>query len=169
MAEAGDHVGVTEDENVPTYENVDVNSKIFHVGTFGRLWTEKLRPSDFSFQDGDEEAEDAAFALDMGITPQTLREIKEICRFAPQHRNDSFVLSHCFFKIAMGTKARLLLGVLLKKSSFRSSLVSLRICMLVEVASHCNLSFSSPDTLKSGTETVQTEIVPAEPILRTLR
>ncbi|XP_048855864.1 snRNA-activating protein complex subunit 3 [Brienomyrus brachyistius] len=106
MAEAGGHVGGSEDENVPTYENVDVNSKIFRVGGFGRLWTEKLRPSDLSFQDGDEDAEDAAFALDMGITPQTMSEIKEIC---------------------------------------------------------------SPSTLKSGTETAQTELVPAEPILRTLR
>nr|XP_015200718.1 PREDICTED: snRNA-activating protein complex subunit 3 isoform X2 [Lepisosteus oculatus] len=68
--------------SVPTYEYKGVNTKVFHVGSFGKLWGEKLNPDYFSLQENaanSEEAEDAAFAEEVGISADVLEEVKFVC------------------------------------------------------------------------------------------
>lgn len=70
----------TEDENVPVYEHVGVNSKPVHLGSFRDLWLRVLKPEDYSFNQTSGEIQDAQFIEEMGITPETLEELKSICR-----------------------------------------------------------------------------------------
>ncbi|XP_053478164.1 snRNA-activating protein complex subunit 3 [Ictalurus furcatus] len=77
MAEGGDTNAVNE--NVPVYEHVGVNSKPFHLGSFRDLWLSVLKPEDYSFNETSGEIEDAQFIEELGITPQTLEELKTIC------------------------------------------------------------------------------------------
>ncbi|KAM3833956.1 snRNA-activating protein complex subunit 3 [Diretmus argenteus] len=65
--------------NIPDYEYVDVNSKLFNVGSFRNMWLERLKPSNYSYQDEDEDAFDAAFVKEMGIAANTLSELKATC------------------------------------------------------------------------------------------
>uniref|UniRef100_A0AAZ3SKF8 snRNA-activating protein complex subunit 3 n=1 Tax=Oncorhynchus tshawytscha TaxID=74940 RepID=A0AAZ3SKF8_ONCTS len=67
-------------ENIPVFEYKDINTKPFHVGSFRTAWLEKLKPIDYSYEDKYEENEDADFAKEMGIAPETLDELKAICR-----------------------------------------------------------------------------------------
>ncbi|XP_070999562.1 snRNA-activating protein complex subunit 3 [Oncorhynchus clarkii lewisi] len=66
-------------ENIPVFEYKDINTKPFHVGSFRTVWLEKLKPIDYSYEDKYEENEDADFAKEMGIAPETLDELKAIC------------------------------------------------------------------------------------------
>ncbi|XP_029012902.1 snRNA-activating protein complex subunit 3 [Betta splendens] len=69
----------TEPSNIPDYEYVDVNTKAFHVGSFRNEWLNRLKPSDFSFQQQDEDAFDANFAQEMGVSAETMAELKSLC------------------------------------------------------------------------------------------
>ncbi|XP_053358458.1 snRNA-activating protein complex subunit 3 [Clarias gariepinus] len=77
MAEGGDTNSL--DENVPVYEHIGVNSKPFHLSGFRDLWLSVLKPEDYSFSQISGEIEDAQFMEEMGITPETLEELKTIC------------------------------------------------------------------------------------------
>ncbi|KAI4903750.1 hypothetical protein NFI96_023329 [Prochilodus magdalenae] len=66
-------------ENVPVYENTDVNTKPFHVGAFRKLWLDVLRPELYSFTETDPAVEDVGLMEEMGIPPETLEDLKTIC------------------------------------------------------------------------------------------
>lgn len=70
----------TVNENVPVYEHAEVNSKPFHLGSFRDLWLSVLKPEAYSFNQTSGEVEDAQFIEETGITPETLEELKTICR-----------------------------------------------------------------------------------------
>lgn len=78
MAEGGD--ANAGNENVPVYEHAEVNSKPFHLGSFRDLWLSVLKPEDYSFHETSAELEDVQFIEELGITPETLQELKTICR-----------------------------------------------------------------------------------------
>ncbi|XP_034543815.1 snRNA-activating protein complex subunit 3 isoform X1 [Notolabrus celidotus] len=65
--------------NIPDYEYSDVNTKPFHIGSFRDEWLKRLKPSDFSFQQEDEETFDANFTREMGVDAETMAELKSIC------------------------------------------------------------------------------------------
>ncbi|KAL4640459.1 snRNA-activating protein complex subunit 3 [Arapaima gigas] len=68
-----------EEDNVPTYECVDKNTKAFHVGAFGGLWRERLVPAFYCYQDPEEDAENARLARDLGVSEETVEELRVIC------------------------------------------------------------------------------------------
>ncbi|KAJ8388254.1 hypothetical protein AAFF_G00135150 [Aldrovandia affinis] len=65
--------------DIPTYEYVDINTRPFHVGAFERLWKETLKPTYYSFRDAPQETEDEEFAQEMGVSAETIDELKVIC------------------------------------------------------------------------------------------
>ncbi|XP_029913582.1 snRNA-activating protein complex subunit 3 [Myripristis murdjan] len=65
--------------NIPEYEYIDVNTKPFHIGSFRNLWLERLKPCHYSYQEEDEEAFEADFAKEMGISMEIMGELKAIC------------------------------------------------------------------------------------------
>ncbi|XP_071373392.1 snRNA-activating protein complex subunit 3 [Centroberyx affinis] len=65
--------------NIPDYEYIDVNTKPFHIGSFRNAWLERLKPSTYSYQQEDEDTFDSNFAKEMGITAETMSEVKAIC------------------------------------------------------------------------------------------
>ncbi|KAK5865610.1 hypothetical protein PBY51_019867 [Eleginops maclovinus] len=65
--------------NIPDYEYLDVNTNIFHIDAFRSEWLNRLQPSDFSFQEEDQETSDAHFAAEMGISAETMDELKSAC------------------------------------------------------------------------------------------
>lgn len=78
MAEGGDTNALSD--NVPVFEHAEVNSKPFHLGGFRDLWLSALKPEDYTFNQTSAETEDLQFIEEMGITPETLQELKTICR-----------------------------------------------------------------------------------------
>lgn len=68
------------DTNIPDYECPDVNSKPFHIASFGEEWLSRLKPSDYSFHQEDEDTFDANFMREMGVSAETMRDLKSICR-----------------------------------------------------------------------------------------
>ncbi|XP_062850816.1 snRNA-activating protein complex subunit 3 [Trichomycterus rosablanca] len=77
MAEGG--VSSAFNENVPVYEHVDVNSKPFHIESFRNSWLSVLKPEDYSYSEGAAGVEDVDFIEEMGITVETLEDLKTIC------------------------------------------------------------------------------------------
>ncbi|KAM3622871.1 uncharacterized protein V6R79_004167 [Siganus canaliculatus] len=67
------------DPNIPEYEYVDVNTKPFHVGSFRNEWLRRLKPSDYSYQQEDEDAFDANFVKEFGVSDETMADLKSIC------------------------------------------------------------------------------------------
>ncbi|XP_044203034.1 snRNA-activating protein complex subunit 3 [Thunnus albacares] len=65
--------------NIPDYEYTDVNTQPFHIGSFRNEWLDRLRPSDFSYQPEDEETFHANFAKEMGVSAETMTELKAVC------------------------------------------------------------------------------------------
>ncbi|XP_033481131.1 snRNA-activating protein complex subunit 3 isoform X1 [Epinephelus lanceolatus] len=65
--------------NIPDYEHADVNSKVFHIGSFRDEWLKRLKPSNFSYQQEDEDTFNANFAKEMGISAETMADLKSIC------------------------------------------------------------------------------------------
>ncbi|XP_028264580.1 snRNA-activating protein complex subunit 3 [Parambassis ranga] len=65
--------------NIPDYEYTDVNTKVFHIGSFRNEWLSRLNPEDVSYEQEDEDAFDANFAKDMGIGAETMSELKSVC------------------------------------------------------------------------------------------
>lgn len=80
MAEGGGSSVNSLNENVPVYEHVDVNTKPFHIGSFRDLWLSVLKPEDYSFKETSGEIDDVRFMQEMGIPPETLEELKAVCR-----------------------------------------------------------------------------------------
>lgn len=70
----------SSDKNIPDYEFIDANTKPFHIGSFRNEWLNRLKPSDYSYQEEDEDSFDARFAEDMGIDAETMADLKSICR-----------------------------------------------------------------------------------------
>ncbi|KAM6942451.1 snRNA-activating protein complex subunit 3 [Lycodopsis pacificus] len=65
--------------NIPEYEYADVNTKVFHIGSFRNEWLNRLMPSNYSYQQEDEDTFDANFAAEMGISAETLSDLKSVC------------------------------------------------------------------------------------------
>ncbi|XP_063331305.1 snRNA-activating protein complex subunit 3 [Pelmatolapia mariae] len=65
--------------NVPEYEYPDVNTKPFHIGSFKKEWLSRLKPSDYSYEEADEDAFHANFAEEMGVGAETMAELKAVC------------------------------------------------------------------------------------------
>ncbi|KAG7486803.1 hypothetical protein JOB18_038969 [Solea senegalensis] len=65
--------------NIPDYEETNVNSKPFHVDSFRNEWLRRLKPGDWSHQHEDEDTFDANFAEDMGVSAETMAELKAVC------------------------------------------------------------------------------------------
>ncbi|KAI4833117.1 hypothetical protein KUCAC02_016034 [Chaenocephalus aceratus] len=65
--------------NIPDYEYTDVNTNIFHIDSFRTEWLNRLQPGDFSFQPEDQDSSDALFAKEMGISADTMAELKTVC------------------------------------------------------------------------------------------
>lgn len=74
--------------NVPDYEYIDVNTKPFHIGSFRNEWLKRLKPSDYSYKEEDESSFDANFAKEMGISAETMADLKSICRYSHQPTSD---------------------------------------------------------------------------------
>ena len=66
--------------SIPDYEYTDVNTKPFHVGSFKNEWLSRLKSSDYAYELEDEDAFDANFAKEMGISTETMKELKTVCR-----------------------------------------------------------------------------------------
>ncbi|KAM9363715.1 snRNA-activating protein complex subunit 3 [Symphorus nematophorus] len=65
--------------NIPDYEYADVNTKTFHVGSFRDEWLKRLKPSHYSYQREDDDTFDANFVKEMGISAETMNDLKSIC------------------------------------------------------------------------------------------
>uniref|UniRef100_A0A3P9CV04 Uncharacterized protein n=1 Tax=Maylandia zebra TaxID=106582 RepID=A0A3P9CV04_9CICH len=65
--------------NIPEYEYPDVNTKPFHIGSFKKEWLSRLKPSDYSYEEADEDAFLANFAEEMGVGAETMAELKTVC------------------------------------------------------------------------------------------
>ncbi|KAL1023788.1 hypothetical protein UPYG_G00046180 [Umbra pygmaea] len=72
-------MAASSNSNIPVFEYKDINTKAFHVGSFRTAWLEKLKPDDYSYEDKDEETQDAEIANEIGVTRETLEELKSIC------------------------------------------------------------------------------------------
>lgn len=66
--------------SVPDYELVDVNSKAFHIASFRDEWLSRLEPRDYSFNLVDEHAFDDNFMRETGVSADTMKDLKSICR-----------------------------------------------------------------------------------------
>ncbi|XP_070598644.1 snRNA-activating protein complex subunit 3 [Erythrolamprus reginae] len=69
----------SRNNNIPDYETVDLNSRAFHVGTFGALWREALRQEDVSLQQAEPADDEAAVMEDFACTPEIAAELKAVC------------------------------------------------------------------------------------------
>uniref|UniRef100_A0A665XCX1 snRNA-activating protein complex subunit 3 n=1 Tax=Echeneis naucrates TaxID=173247 RepID=A0A665XCX1_ECHNA len=67
-------------DNIPDYEYVDVNTKVFHIDSFRSEWLSRLKPEDFSHKQEDDDVFDARFAKEMGADAETMAKLKAICR-----------------------------------------------------------------------------------------
>uniref|UniRef100_A0A3Q0SHF7 Uncharacterized protein n=1 Tax=Amphilophus citrinellus TaxID=61819 RepID=A0A3Q0SHF7_AMPCI len=65
--------------NIPEYEYLDVNTKPFHVGSFRKEWLSRLKPNEYSYEEGDEDEFNAKFAKEMGVGAETMAELKAVC------------------------------------------------------------------------------------------
>lgn len=66
--------------NVPRYECNDLNSQVIHIRSFRNLWLERLTSDLYSFETKSEENENAELAELLEVPPETLDELKAICR-----------------------------------------------------------------------------------------
>lgn len=66
--------------NIPDYEYADVNTTVFHIGSFRDEWLSRLKAADLSYQLEDEEAFDANFAREMAVSAEIMAELKSVCR-----------------------------------------------------------------------------------------
>ncbi|KAM9792994.1 snRNA-activating protein complex subunit 3 [Neosynchiropus ocellatus] len=67
------------ESNIPEFECIDVNTKPFHIGSFRNEWLKRLKPWHYSFQKEDEESFHANFAADLGLSDDTMAELRSIC------------------------------------------------------------------------------------------
>ncbi|ETE67125.1 snRNA-activating protein complex subunit 3, partial [Ophiophagus hannah] len=74
--------------NIPNYETVDLNTRVFHVGAFGALWKEALRQEDVSLQQAETADDEAAVMEDLLCTPEIAAELKAVCSIAALKSSD---------------------------------------------------------------------------------
>ncbi|XP_072009089.1 snRNA-activating protein complex subunit 3 isoform X3 [Engystomops pustulosus] len=68
------------DENIPTYEVANVNTKKIHVGSFGHLWRQNLSSCELSLAEGSGvDLEDEELATELDCTADIATEIKSLC------------------------------------------------------------------------------------------
>ncbi|KAA8594713.1 snRNA-activating protein complex subunit 3 [Etheostoma spectabile] len=79
MAASKPSTATDSNTNIPDYEYTDVNTHIFHIGSFRNEWLNRLKPSNYSYQQEDEDTFDANFAREMGISAETMTDLKSIC------------------------------------------------------------------------------------------
>lgn len=79
---ASKHSTDPNNTNIPDYEYADVNTSVFHIGSFRNEWLNRLKPCNFSFQQQDEETFHANFAEEMNVGAETMTELKSICRYS---------------------------------------------------------------------------------------
>nr|XP_040043034.1 snRNA-activating protein complex subunit 3 [Gasterosteus aculeatus aculeatus] len=65
--------------NIPEYEYPDVNTNIFHIGSFRNEWLKRLDRSNYAYEKKSEDTFDANFAKEMGMSADTLADLKSIC------------------------------------------------------------------------------------------
>lgn len=65
--------------NIPEYEYPDVNTKPFHIDSFRKEWLSRLKPSDYSYEDDDEDEFNDTFAKEMGVGAETMAELRAVC------------------------------------------------------------------------------------------
>uniref|UniRef100_A0A8D0HM96 Uncharacterized protein n=1 Tax=Sphenodon punctatus TaxID=8508 RepID=A0A8D0HM96_SPHPU len=58
----------------PEYEVAALNTRVFHLGSFGALWRER------SSEDEAAEGDDAVMAEDSGCTPETTAVLRAVCK-----------------------------------------------------------------------------------------
>lgn len=68
------------DSNIPDYELVGVNSKVFNVASFRDEWLSRLEPRDYCFNQVDEDEFDANFMKETGVSADTMKDLKSVCR-----------------------------------------------------------------------------------------
>ncbi|KAG8595492.1 hypothetical protein GDO81_001538 [Engystomops pustulosus] len=68
------------DENIPTYEVANVNTKKIHVGSFGHLWRQNLSSCELSLAEvSGVDLEDEELATELDCTADIATEIKSLC------------------------------------------------------------------------------------------
>lgn len=82
---AASRTTMENEDNIPEYEYVDVNTNVFHIGSFQSEWLKRLSPQEWSYQQQDETEFDANFAKDMQINAQTMDALKSVCRYINPH------------------------------------------------------------------------------------
>ncbi|XP_043917292.1 snRNA-activating protein complex subunit 3 [Protopterus annectens] len=68
--------------NIPDFEESSrINTNVFHVGSFGALWKEKLLPRDFSLDDTEmeEEEDEENVVQELGCSSATAAELEVVC------------------------------------------------------------------------------------------
>lgn len=75
----------------PEYELPELHTRVFHVGSFGELWRDRLGARDLSLSEPQAEAqrsdggasnnglEDAAVARDLGCSLEAAAELRVVC------------------------------------------------------------------------------------------
>ncbi|XP_023817932.1 snRNA-activating protein complex subunit 3 [Oryzias latipes] len=67
------------DTDIPDYEYIGVNTKPFRIGSVRDGWLTRLRPKDYSYQQEDKDTFEANFAEAMGISEETMAELRSVC------------------------------------------------------------------------------------------
>ncbi|XP_053147095.1 snRNA-activating protein complex subunit 3 [Hemicordylus capensis] len=77
---AGSSGSAGSGDNIPHYETAELNTQIFHVGSFGALWKKSLREEDLSLQQAvSADCEDAVVADDFDCTPEVAAALRAVC------------------------------------------------------------------------------------------
>ncbi|XP_054875892.1 snRNA-activating protein complex subunit 3 [Poeciliopsis prolifica] len=79
MAASEQQAEPSSSSSVPDYEFMNLNSSPFHIGSFRDEWLKRLKPEDFSFRPGDQDAFEARFAAAMGVGEETMAELRSVC------------------------------------------------------------------------------------------
>ncbi|XP_078070291.1 snRNA-activating protein complex subunit 3 isoform X3 [Mustelus asterias] len=67
---------------IPEYELMDVNSKVFCVGSFGSLWREKLEKAHLGLEEGEEDEAvevEQQLATQLGLPSDMVEELQLVC------------------------------------------------------------------------------------------
>uniref|UniRef100_A0A8C6TKS5 snRNA-activating protein complex subunit 3 n=1 Tax=Neogobius melanostomus TaxID=47308 RepID=A0A8C6TKS5_9GOBI len=65
--------------NIPEYECIDVNTKPFHIEAFRTEWLRRLHPSQYSYEQPEEDGFEVTFVKEMAIDEDTMSELKAVC------------------------------------------------------------------------------------------
>lgn len=68
------------DAHIPQFETAELNTRVFHVGSFGALWRKALPEDETSLQKAVLVDEDAAVAQEFHCTPEVASELRALCR-----------------------------------------------------------------------------------------